>query len=278
MQPTLYDKTGRAYALDHEHDGLAYVRPLVKVIIQTSNYRGDDFSEDEDLEPADYLISMDRADLFDAPPVAALNADIEAKKEELQALKAEHARTLRETTKLRESAERELEAAKRRLEDWNAKHRTMIELGRMLDGAVLYPLSLKERATDIPRIPTMRHARYLSLRGGDFEKGQKWTLETYSRDYYGTPFRFFDTEEERFAVILEQFEKVCQAFREKPDFSGRDLGSTPNYRRLEEWVKAHPSLTIPDDIEEMKRNHDAELVEQRKAKLAEELAALEATN
>lgn len=52
---TLYDKTGAAFKLDHEHDGTLYVRPLVKVVTQT-NY-GDDFHEEEDFEPAAYIVA-----------------------------------------------------------------------------------------------------------------------------------------------------------------------------------------------------------------------------
>lgn len=32
---TLYDKTGAAFSFDHEHNGTLYVRPLVKVVMQT---------------------------------------------------------------------------------------------------------------------------------------------------------------------------------------------------------------------------------------------------
>lgn len=48
---TLYDKTGAAFSFDHEHEGTAYVRPLVKVVIQSSY--GDDMHEEEDYEPTD---------------------------------------------------------------------------------------------------------------------------------------------------------------------------------------------------------------------------------
>ena len=61
---TLYDKTGAAFSLDHEIDGTAYVRPMVKVFTQ-SGY-GDDVHEYEDVEPANYLVAADRSDLRSA--------------------------------------------------------------------------------------------------------------------------------------------------------------------------------------------------------------------
>src|SRR3546814_20439521 len=65
---TFYDKTGSAFRLDHEHNGTAYVRPMVKVFTQYGY--GDDVHEDEGVEPAAYLVAMDRAALFDAPLAA----------------------------------------------------------------------------------------------------------------------------------------------------------------------------------------------------------------
>src|SRR3546814_3794765 len=53
---------------DLEHNGTAYVRPMVKVFTQYGY--GDDVHEDEGVEPAAYLVAMDRAALFDAPLAA----------------------------------------------------------------------------------------------------------------------------------------------------------------------------------------------------------------
>jgi len=280
----LYDKTGAAYFLDHEHNGTAYVRPLVKTIMQTSNYCGDDFSEEEDFEPADYLVAMDRGALFDTPPIAAINEDVAAKRAELDALKSEAAKATREINSDRFAAEQALWSAQRQLDEWMKKHRVMTDLGRLLDGQVLYPLSVREnsyhRSRDIPRIPKMDNAKYLAIHSGNFEKGQKWVCENYSRDNYGTPFRFFGTEEERAAVIREEFDATCQDFRKAPNFDTTGYTSTTNlhYGTLMEWVKTHPDLSIPDDIKAAKAENDAELVRQRKAQLAAELAQIEATN
>lgn len=276
---TLYDKTGAAFKLDHEHDGTLYVRPLVKVIMQT-NY-GDDFHEEEDFEPAAYIVAKAEDELFYAPPVEALNADIKVKTEELEALKLEAKKVIQDLNTQKFAAESGLRNAKRQLEEWMKTHKGMIDLGKLLDGKVLYPLSVEENryhgARSIPRIPKMKDIQGLRVEGGNFEKGKEWRARSWLSDSYSTDFQFFDTEEERATIILSEFEATCAKFRQKPDFTV-DIYTTTrlHYGTLLEWVNAHPALSIPDDIKEMKAAHDAALVEQRKAALAAELAAMSA--
>lgn len=274
----LYDKTGAAFALDHEHDGMVYVRPMVKVVTQCAY--GDDFEEYEDVEPASYLVGMDRSALFDAPPVVALNEDIKAKTEELSALKAEAKKTINELKSERSAAEYKLAEAKRQLDQWMQTHRVMMDLGKLLDGQVLYPLSVGDNpyhhARNIPQIPSMQNAAYLSITSGDFEKGKKWVCKRYADDSYRTPFQFFDTEEERAAVISSEFDITCAKFRERPNFDTTSYTSstTLHYGTLQEWVCTHPALRIPEDIKAMKAENDLAIVERRKAALAAELEAI----
>lgn len=273
----LYDKSGAAFSLDHEHNGKAYVRPMVKAITQYND--GGDVYEDERHEPAAYLVEMDRADLFDAPPIVALNADIVAKKEELAALNAEAKKAISELKSERARAEYLLADAKRKLEEWMKTHRGMMDLGKLLDGQILYPLSVSKNAyhgsRDIPRIVKMRDISGLRVECGDFEAGNPWKAKSYLSDHYHTSFQFFDTEEERAAVIRSEFEQTCRQFRERPNFSV-DIYTTTNlhYGTLLKWVETHPALSIPDDIKAMKAEHEAELVRAKKAKLAAELAAM----
>lgn len=277
----LYDKTGAAFALDHEHAGMAYVRPMVKVVTQYGY--GDDFEEHDDVEPASYLVEMDRAALFDAPPVVALDEDIKAKTEELAALKAEAKKAINELKSEQAAAERKLADSKRQLNEWMQTHRVMMDLGKLLDGQVLYPLSVGENpyhhARNIPRIPSMQNAAYLSITSGNFEKGKKWVCKRYADDAYSTPFQFFDTEEERAAVISSEFDITCSRFRARPNFDTTPHTSSTNlhYGTLQEWVRTHPALSIPDDIKAMKVEHDAKLLIAKKEKLAAELAAMEDT-
>ncbi len=277
----LYDKTGAAFSLDHELGGTAYVRPMVKVFVQ-SGY-DDDMHEVQDFEPAKYLVAVERSSLFDAPPVAVLNADIKAKTDELSSLKAEAKKVIDELKSERSAAEYRLADAKRQLNQWMQTHKGMIDLGKLLDGKNLYPLSVEENryhgGRSIPQIVKMKDVGGLRVEGGDFEKGKEWRVKTYMSDHYGTSFQFFDTEEERAAVILSKFEATCARFRQKPDFTVDIYTSTTlHYGTLLKWVDTHPALRIPDDIEAMKAAHAADLVEQRKAKLAAELAAIEASS
>ncbi|NTG00059.1 hypothetical protein G6L30_07985 [Agrobacterium rhizogenes] len=274
----LYDKTGAAFSFDHEHNGTIYVRPLVKVLIQ-SGY-GDDIHETEDFEPAGYLVARDESALSYSPPLEAVDAEVSAKKAELDALKAESKKIIRDINSERSAAEYKLADAKRQLDQWMMTHKGMIDLGKLLDGKILYPLSVDKNhyhgARNIPHIPKMEDIRGLRVEGGDFEKGKEWTVKRYLSDHYHTSFQFFDTEEERAAVILSEFKATCAKFREKPNFTV-DIYTTTNlhYGTLLEWVKTHPSLTIPDDIKALKAANDAELVERRKATLAAELEAIE---
>jgi hypothetical protein len=278
---TLYDKTGAAFKIDHEHNGTLYVRPLVKVVMQSTNYHGDDFHEEVDFEPADYIVAKDEAELFYAPPISAVDAELVAKQAELSKIKAEASKALDAIRSEKKKAEWELSAAKRQLEEWMKTHKGMIDLGKLLDGKVLYPLSVEENryhgARSIPRIPKMKDIKGLRVEGGDFEKGKEWRALHWLSDSYSTDFQFFDAEEERASVILSEFEATCVKFRQNPDFTV-DIYTTTNlhYGTLLEWVKSHPALSIPDDIKEMKAAHDAALVEQRKAALAAELAAMSA--
>lgn len=268
----LFDKTGASFELDHEHDGTAFVRPMVKVVDEYGDHVGEDV--------ADYLVARPRGELFDAPPMTALSADIAEKAAELKALNNEVELEKRKAREELRRANAELESAKRQLYEWMGKHKVMIDLGKLIDGKTLYPLTVSlspyHRGPEIPRIPEMRGVGYLELRGGDWETGKSWVCKQYATDSYGSPFQFFDTEEERAAVIAAEFEKACQAFRKSPDFSdgGRVHSTCLDFGRLTRWVEMHPALSIPDDIITMKAADDARKTEERKAKLAAELAEI----
>jgi hypothetical protein len=276
-----YDKTGAAFELDHEIDGVSYVRPMIKVVMQSTSYSGDDFREEEDLEPADFLVARNTSELFDAPPVAVVDAEIKAKREELQSIIAEAKRQEKEAHVSERKAKGELAQAKSQLEKWMSEHKVMIDLGKLLDGQVLYPLSVQKshyhNGRDVPFIPKMSNAKYIALHSGDFEKGQKWSCKKYGEDGYGKAFCFFDTEEERAAAIADEFSATLDAFRKSPAFSteGAIYTTRLDYGTLTRWVETHPALQIPADIEAMKSEHDAEMARKKREKLAAELAALE---
>jgi hypothetical protein len=278
----LYDKTGAAFELDHQIDGVSYVRPMVKVVMQSATYSGDDFHEEEAFEPADFLVARNTSELFDAPPIAQVDGEIKAKREELRAFIADAKRQEREAQEAKRKAERELFQAKRDLERWRAEHKVMSDLGRLLDGATLYPLTIQNSSyhngPDIPIIPNMRNASYLQLSGGNWETGKSWSCKNYASDGYGYDFRFYDTEEERAEAIKAAFDRACDAFRKAPNFSdeGRTYSTRLDFGRLSKWIEAHPTLRIPEDIVAAKSADDEAKLKARRAKLAAELAGLEA--
>lgn len=279
----IYDKTGAAFSLDHKIGGVSYVRPMVRIVTQSMTCSGDDFHEEEGFEPADFLVARNTRELFDAPPVALVDQDIAERQKALDQLIAQHQKSLRETSAAERAATNNLDAAKRQLAAWMTEHKVMVDLGKLLNGQVLYPLSVSgnhyHKARNIPKIPDMRGGKYLSIHSGDFEKGQKWVCQKYGSDDYGRPFMFFDTEEERAAVIASEFATTCDCFRKNPSFGDPSYTTTTrlSYTTLQSWVKTHPALSIPDDIEAMKADYDTSVAKAKREKLAAELAAMDTT-
>lgn len=276
----LYDKAGNAYDWDHDVDVTSYVRPMIKTVVQSTNYHGDDFHEEEFTEPADYLIAMPRADLFDEPPVAKVHAeiaearakladDINAAKAELKDIKVEARR-----------AELELTRAKSQLDRWMAEHQVFMDLGRMLDGETLYPLHVQKShyhdGRDVPLVPKWEDVDFMTVKFNNMAKENPWTIVRKRFDRYETPVRVFRSEAERDETVRNEFAETCDKFRAKPNFSdeGKTYSTRLDFGTLTRWVKHHPFLSIPDDIEAMKRDHEAEVRAKKKEKLAEQLAAL----
>ncbi|MBM2293770.1 hypothetical protein JQX09_17725 [Sulfitobacter pseudonitzschiae] len=275
----LYTLTGEAFAFDHAIDGTAYVRPMIVVTYQ-SGY-GDEIHEEQVTEAAGHFVAMPSADLFTSPPVGLVDSEIQAKRKELDELSASAAKELKQTKAELSKVQFDLSRSKGELDRWMDQHRPLIDVGKLMDGQTLYPLSVREnpyhKGREIPRIPSMRNAGILTLTSGNFEKGQPWVCKQYASDTYGSSFRFFDTEEERSAVISAEFDAACDHFRAKPDFdtTSYTTGTTLHYGTLQRWVEAHPALSIPDDIEAIKAENDAKKVAERKAKLAAELASID---
>lgn len=273
MTAQLYDRTGAAFELDHVIGDVAYVRPLVNVV--------DEYGQDLGLEAAEFLVSRPRDALFDAPPVQFLDAEISERRAELKSLVDDARRARMEEQAAIRKAKAELDTAKRQLAEWMSKHRVMMDLGKLLDGETLYPLSTKDApyhsGPDIPAIPTMRNTRSISLKGGNFETGKPWVCKSSAEDTDGHPFKFFYTEEERAAAISAEFDRACDAFRRAPNFreDGKTYYSSAlDFGKLMRWVETHPALSIPGDIIAMKAEADAQEIKARREKLVAELDAL----
>lgn len=272
----LYDKSGAKFFFDHEIEGTVYVRPAIKVF--SVSY--DEYQEEEE-EAADYIVARKRDELFDAPPVEVIDADLKAKQDELNQLKRETQRIKRESDAALRKAEFELNAAQRQLKDWMEKHKVMIDLGKLIEGKILYPLTVRQSSYhntfDVPRIPETKNAGYLTLTGGDWESGKAWRCKRYSSDSYGSEFQFFDTEEERVTVISDAFASACEAFRKQPNFSeeGKTYSTRLDFGTLQLWVEKYSYLTIPNDILAAKKDDESRKVAKRREKLSAELAKMD---
>lgn len=270
----LYDKSGGVFRVRYAVDDIVFANPaIILVDEETGDAVGEDWAE--------YLVERKRSELFDKPPTELVEAEISEKLKQLQALTVE---TFREKTAAENDlrkARAELDSAKRELSEWMRKHKIMMDLGKLLDGKTLYPLTVNEnsyhRGPNIPVIPSMANARYLRLGGGNWETGNSWSCEAYGSDNYGQSFQFFDTEDERTAVISAQFSAACDLFRKKPDWTAETWTASTrmNWATLNAWINRHPHLSIPDDILQMKAANDAAQIAAKKAALAAELSAID---
>ena len=283
MQPgqKLYSKTGEVFTLDHDHGEYLYVRPLIRTITQFSTNSGEDYDEDEFYEPAPYLVSRAANELYLEPPCMQMDGDITKKREELAQLEAEHKRNIRQYQQQTDRAQGYLRDAQNQLKRWIEEHRVIMDIGRLLDGQIMYPLRVQQnhyhRGREIPIIPKMDGSRYIALHSGNFERGQKWVAKEYAEDNYGAPFKFFYTEEERSQAIKDEFEEALRQFRAAPNFdtTSYTAGTQLHYGTLLKWVQTHPTiLSMPEDIIEMKKQDEQKAIDARKAQLAKELEQL----
>lgn len=289
---TLYTHTGTPVEYDHVHDGIAYVRPILTVIHQVSNSRGDDFHEEEDEIAAGHLITVALDKLTRSKPVAVLDAEIAERLAKLESIKKTITLTERECKAAMAACERQLSAKQKELDDYRLKYPLFEETMRFLEGNPMFPLSVGEdsyhHAPAIPRIPTPEAVRYIRMRqkrrahpsvrkaGAEADK-LEWVAVTKSS--YGDAREdlqlFFATEEERAAHIASMFAKVCTAFRARPNYNVMSYSSDLDYGTLLRWIKEYPALVIPDDLVSGKAADDATKAEARREALRKQLEAME---
>ncbi|QGH74951.1 hypothetical protein MAL1_00205 [Bacteriophage DSS3_MAL1] len=277
---TLYTLDGTYVEFDHEHEGTAYVYPIQTVVIQCTTYHGDDFDELEDERVADHLIAVPMDKLTTDRPIPALDAEIIKKKEELDAIKAATARAAKEKEQAQRRIDMELADSQRRMDQWKEKHRVFDVLGRMLDGEDLFPLEEVKnpyhKSWAVPYIPEWKDVKVVTLKHGNMHNSSPWTV---NRSYGDSTYmvRFFDTEEERTARVSELFDTACEDFRKKPDYGteGKTYTTRLDYGTLQRWREKHPHLSLPQDIVDAKVASDAAAKEAQKARLQQQLEALE---
>ncbi|QJA43046.1 hypothetical protein [Phaeobacter phage MD18] len=277
---TLYTLDGTFVEFDHAHGEIAFVYPIQTVVIQTSNYHGDDYDEHEDEQRADHLIAVPMHQLTTKRPIPVLDAEIAAKREELDTIKADAARAAKEKEKALRRIDMELADAQRRMDQWKEKHRVFDVLGRMLDGEDLFPLEEVQNpythSWAVPYIPEWKDVKVVTLKHGAMNNTSPWMV---NRSYGDSTYmvRFFDTEEERTARVSELFDTTCEDFRKKPDYGteGKTYTTRLDYGTLQRWCEKHPHLSLPKDIVDAKVESDAAAKEAKKAHLQKQLEELE---
>lgn len=271
----LYTSDGCKVEFHHDHDGQAYVYPILTVIHQSSNYAGDDYHEEEDEQLAEHLIAIKMEDLYKTRPISRIDADIAERRAVLADVNASISKAQRQAQSEVWKNSQVVENSKRDLEKWTKKHKPMQDLARFLEGEPMFPLNVPShsyhRGPARPSIPKMDDVRVITLKK---DVKASWQAVS-SRDSY-TDFEVYYTEEERQKRVAELFEHVLGAFRKNPSYkmSGVTYSTDLDYGSITTWVTAFPYLAIPADIAEGKVAADAAAVEAQKADLKAKLDAL----
>ena len=270
-----YTMAGEMVEIGHVLDETAFVHPMVKVTHQ------DDYGvSDEEFEPAGYLVSRNVSDLFDAPPVAAVDAEIASKRKELADAKKATAKALSALKNETKEVERQRDLAEGRLEKWKADHKHFIQLGRLLDGEPMFPLHAPDShyhsGPNVPSIPDWKSVRFICVTPNVFRSDENWQIYL-DRDSSGWTTRFFESETDRSEFVTGRFEKACAEFRKKPNYAteGGTYTTRLDYGTLERWCEKWLHLAIPKDITDAKKKADAEAKAKEAEKLREKLHALE---
>lgn len=279
----LYMHDGTSVIFDHIVGEDAYVSPIITVMIQTMDYRGDDVNEEEDEEVAAHFIKVPLNKLTSVKPLNVLDAEIAEKRAVLDALKADTMQAIRDGNRAVRDVKQELVDATRTMDRWREKHQVFLDLGRMLDGETMFPLRMTKnpyhKASDVPVIPKLEDIRLMNIQYKNTKSECPWSVQSeHSSDSY-YQIKFFYSEEERQECITKRFTDVCGRFLKKPDYGmeGARYNTGLDYGTLTLWVKKHPHLEIPADITAGKEAFDAEKAQAHRARLKAELDALENT-
>ena len=273
---TYYRATGEAVLLDHIHNEVAYVRPIQ--IMQTTNYSGDDYEEHE--VEADFCLSVDPIALFESPPKEKIDQKIEELRSSVSLLEQEQKKMRDETASVKNA----LVMAQSNLSAWRKVYPIVEELATLLEGGYLWPLEVTKTCYDkviwIPKALSMSNdVNMLKLKKKKWNDGFMWAA--VGRGYTGgdvnTEVEFFKSPEARDQKVVSLFETVCALFREKPDYAAPTHTTTTrrSYNQLKKWVAAYGFLTIPDDIEAGKLEHDEHVKIAKIAQARKQLEELE---
>lgn len=260
----LWTPQGTKVNFDHMHGDLAYCYPFVRQII--CDEYGDEVDEQERMDTR-CLIAYPPHLLFESLPEHITHPDLNRMRDEKLANIATMQSQLTAIQNEYGTLRSELYGLQRDVDEWRKKHRAIETLVQATEGG---DLILMSPATQY--CPPSYDPEY-QVELAAIKKGSGgWRL--VHRDYRGEncPVEAFETKEDRDQAVRDWFEATCEAFRRRPDYNEYH-GSYD--KLIKTAADRFPFLTIPDDIEQGKRDHDERARQAQVAKLRAELDLLE---
>lgn len=257
---TVYGPNGAALIFNHEHEGVAYCHPMM--VVQTTNYRGDDFEEHE--VATEHLVALPLRSITPEPPVAMLASEVKALRSQIADLNAEKQTLSKSLSDLR----REEMDTINRVARQKAQTPRFDEIARLREGETLYPLivpSWKYRV-DLPIIAEPDQFEVLTLihtGGGKFKWKGHWRPDGgHHDDKHPVDVEIFHTMEDLQDFVTILWGKVLEHFAKTP----RDVqygrvsgtGHMVTYDFLKKWVTRFDHCAIPDSVRAERISYEAE--------------------
>lgn len=260
----LWTPQGTKVNFDHMHGDLAYCYPFVRQII--CDEYGDEVDEQERMDTR-CLIAYPPQLLFESLPEHVTHPDLNRMRDEkMEQIKKANS-DLKSLQMEHDKISQEIRAIRRELDAWREKHKCVETLVQATEGGdlvLMYPGNQYHPPSFDPdyqvKLAVMRKGAAGWCLSRSDDRGEYKTVEAFA------------TEEDRDQAVRDWFEATCEAFRRRPGYNEYH-GSYD--KLIKAAVNRFPFLTIPDDIEQGKRDYDERARQAQVAKLRAELDLLE---
>lgn len=282
----LYTKDGGKVYFDHAVGSMAYVRPMVRTLVQV--YQGsENFDEDEDYEPAGYLTEVPVEFLLEYTPAELFDQHVTETKQELSQLQQQLKQAEKALLAFKKDTDTAATQRQQELDEWRKTYPVFEDTMRFLEGLPVYTLNIRQhdsyhgKKVEMPTIPSDKDIEFFSI-SPKLTKGDRvlsWKavrrVQGSYREYKETLCEFFPSEKARMDKISEMFSLALDQFRKNPDYNERnEYSSKQLFGNLVHWTAQYPNLTIPEDILEGKKQHDTQQAAKKRDALLQQLDAL----